>query len=166
MAEISGRWRSSSGLRVDVVPPDQRAGPEKRLDRTPVIVLLRAVDHVVGGGAPVDGETPGDRLLVHRVGITGESVQLAGLSLAFGAGHMLDAGEFEKIAGFGGVDHEAGLHGDRVAIRKGEIDRVNLIAGGVCSDRRPAGEQPDHAGGKPWQQHLVQHRERDAWLVA
>src|SRR5882762_6827017 len=55
------------GARLDILPRQQRPGPEVRLVGPPEVVVVRPVDRVIAVRQIVDREAPGNRLLIQRL---------------------------------------------------------------------------------------------------
>ena len=89
---------------MDVLPAQLRSRPEVSLIAAPEVVVRRPLNDVILARQPVHGETPGDGLLVERVGRAGQGVQLAGLRLALGADDVLHVSQRQQVAQLGGVE--------------------------------------------------------------
>ena len=116
---------------------------------------------------PVHGEAPGDGLLVQRVGIAGQGVQLAGLRLALGADDVLHAGQFQQVAGFGGVEEP--VRADRRFVAAGEAaqrDGADAVAITFSAGRDLPAAYLQLAVVAPGGQHGLENGKRHARLVA
>lgn len=105
----------------------------------------------------IDRETPGDRLLVQRVGKP-RRVQLVRLILTFGPDHALDLAEGEQVAEFGPIEH----------VRRGDHRFVTRLEVAVETDgdRDRLFPECELAAGDPGREHLVEHSQGYAGLVA
>ena len=143
LVAVAGEQRAPQRLVRHVVadrPVELTIGPEIELQLAELGVARRPVDGVILAGQMIHGETPGDRLLVERIGLR-QGMQLAGLGNRFGADHVLDAGRLEEVAGFRGIDHKVGFDVEEIAgLEVAHRDRGNAIAAGVGRDQRVAAQ--------------------------
>ena len=109
-----------------VTPSQVRTGPERRLVRAPELVHCRALDGVIFTGPVLDGEDPGEPLLVERIGAL-TRVWLAGLGLGLGAGHVLDAPKLEQVSQLCGIQDVVGRDGQGLAGRARQRHRAHAV---------------------------------------
>ena len=145
--------------RVAIVPVEKPAGPEVRLIVLPVGVHGRLFDYMVLVRMVGQCKTPRDGLLVHRIGIAGQSMQLACLPLTLGTNYMFDPGQFQEITQFRRVQHvlgpdPPGLAGPVVL----QIHRLNAVARGLDRNRFVFKQQPQIAPRQMRGSHLHENR--------
>src|SRR5215207_2367742 len=99
------------GIRVDVGPGELRARPEARLVAAPELVIVGLVYCVVLVRHVVERKAPAHRLLIQRVRLSRQRVELPGLILALRTDDVLDAGQLEQVSELRRVEHVAGVDG-------------------------------------------------------
>jgi hypothetical protein len=154
------------GLRTHRGPAQQRPGPPWRTELAPLLVLSRLVDRVVLTGKMLDGEADRDGLLIPRIRLLG-GMGLACLGTRLRPHHMLHAGQLQELSIGGCVDEERRLD-EGIPPR---LQAPHHHAGHPVA-LRPGGKGPVRLQhDQPATQlvrchHLVEHRDRDPWVVA
>ena len=114
----------------------------------------------------VDREAAGDPLLVVGLG-AGRCVRLAGLVLALGAGHELDARQRQQIAQLGGVEEVGGdQHPLAAGLAVANGDRPDAVALDVGTDRLVLEKYLQAAARTVRCEQVRQNRQGDPWFVA
>lgn len=83
-----------------------------------------------------------------------------------GSDDVLDAAELEQVAEFRRVDDDRRPELPVRAVCSADRDGADAIARRVDGDRPMLAHHPQPAGGEPGRDHLLDHRRRDARLVA
>ena len=151
--------------RVHIQPAQLPARPKTRLIVTPERILGRTLDSVLLPLQMVNSKTPGDRLLVERVRIARQRVQLPRLRLILGADHMLHLGQLEQIPQLGRIEHIGRPTDNLAAALVLQSHCTEKIAVQLNSHRAMAEQQIDLAAGTVGSQQLFDHSQGDTRLV-
>ena len=139
--------------------------PSGRRVVAPESVALGALDRVVALHM-LDGEADAESLHVVGLGDLG-SAGLSSLGPGLEPSHVLGAGERQKLTRLGRIDHVGGVYRHVVLPDLGrERDGGHPVAIGRRGDGAAALQQCDPAGRAVWREHLLQHTDGDARLMA
>ena len=147
---------------------EQRAGPgrgEVRYEGAPAVPAVGRIAHVVLAGPVIDGEAPGDRLLVERVGgLRGRGLVV--LAAGLGPDHVLEAHEGQALALLRGLEEHRGTQGALGPRGVADDDGAHAVPVDVGAHELVLEEQAQAPSGHVGSQQLVEGREAREGVAA